>query len=65
VFGKYFLVQRCRLHKIQNVMSCLSPEEHPGVRRTMLDAYGAKDYKTAKKQLVNLQQALSRRNENL
>jgi len=46
-------------------MSCLSPEEHPGVRRTMLDAYGAKDYKTAKKQLVNLQQALSRRNENL
>lgn len=64
IFGTSFLVQRCQFHKINNVMSYLSLEEQPSVRRAMLDAYNAKDYATARQILENLQRALSRHNDN-
>ena len=64
LFGTTVFVQRCQFHKIQNVMSYLSLEEQASVRRAMLDAYGAKDYATARQILENLQRALSRHNEN-
>ena len=60
-FGKYALVQRCRWHKRENVLSYLSEADQVVYRRRLKDAYA----KTTHKETVDALAKIHRELENL
>lgn len=61
VFGRYALVQRCRVHKRRNVLEHLPEGARGQVRAAMNEAYKAKDYETALRLLQNLARTLEKK----
>jgi len=51
VLGEQALVQRCRIHKLRNVLDHLPEERKPQAAWRMCQAWGQKDLKTAEKEL--------------
>jgi putative transposase len=51
IFGEQALVQRCRLHKMRNVLDHLSKEQQPQVRWRLHRAWAQKDAKVAEREL--------------
>jgi putative transposase len=58
VFGDYALIQRCRVHKLRNVLDHLPEGAKPHVRKAMQDAYALDDADKAKAKLERLAQSL-------
>jgi putative transposase len=58
VWGKRVLIQRCQVHKLRNVTDQLPESMRPSVKKTMQQAYRARNAKTAKRLLANLLQRL-------
>lgn len=58
VWGKRVLIQRCQVHKLRNVTDQLPESLRPSVKKTMQQAYRARNAKTAKRLLANLLQRL-------
>lgn len=58
VFGRYALVQRCRVHKRRNVLEHLPEGERGRIRAAMNEAYKARSHKTALGLLENLANVL-------
>lgn len=58
VFGRFALVQRCRVHKRRNVLEHLPEGKRGNVRALMNQAYKARSEKTALRLLQNLAQSL-------
>lgn len=54
VFGRRALVQRCQVHKKRNVVEHLPKSMQKSVEKTMSQAYGSSNPKTAKSLLSNL-----------
>lgn len=63
VFGDRVLVQRCRVHKVRNVLDHLSKGRHGYVRKAMHDAYRSGSAKEARKKLQALASWLERNGE--
>ena len=61
-FGAYVLVQRCRWHKRENVVSYLDDAQKTVFRRRLQEAYGKTTYKEAKSALMRLHAKLERFN---
>jgi transposase-like protein len=61
VFGQYALVQRCRVHKMRNVLDHLPEGARSQVRAAMNEAYKAKDYETSLRLLQNLARTLEKK----
>lgn len=61
-FGAYALVQRCRWHKRENVVSYLDDAQQTVFRRRLQEAYGKTTYKEAKSALTRLHTELERFN---
>jgi transposase-like protein len=59
VFGQYAIVQRCQVHKVQNVRDHLPKEMHQSVRKAMRDAYQARSVAAAKTRLLALAKQLA------
>ena len=58
VFGAQHPVQRCRAHKLRNVLDHL-PEEHKAdVKRKLQNAYAMADYEDAKRALQKVHREL-------
>jgi transposase-like protein len=53
-FGKYAIIQRCRWHKLRNVLSYLAEKHHAVVRKKYLQALAQPTYAKAKAALVTL-----------
>jgi transposase-like protein len=51
IFGEQALVQRCRLHKMRNVLDHLPQEQQPQARWRLQRAWAQKDPKVAEQQL--------------
>jgi putative transposase len=51
IFGEAALVQRCRIHKLRNVLDYLPKEKQPQARRRLQAAWAQKEAKTADKEL--------------
>lgn len=51
IFGEQAVVQRCRLHKMRNVLDHLSKEQQPQVRWRLQRAWAQKDAKLAEREL--------------
>jgi len=58
VWGKRVLIQRCQVHKLRNVTDQLPESMRPAVKKTMQQAYRARNARTAKRLLANLLQRL-------
>ncbi|RME56765.1 hypothetical protein D6779_10025, partial [Candidatus Parcubacteria bacterium] len=58
VFGKFALIQRCRWHKRENVLSYLNEEDQQTYRRKLNQAYQADTYQEAKQMLLNIKREL-------
>lgn len=58
VWGKRVLIQRCQVHKLRNITEQLPESMRASVKRTMQQAYRARNVTTAKKQLTSLLQRL-------
>jgi transposase-like protein len=54
VWGDRALIARCRIHKTRNVLEYLSKSYHAEARRRLNAAWGAKDYATAKTELLKV-----------
>lgn len=63
VLGDRVLVQRCRVHKVRNVLGHLSKRRHGYVRRAMHDAYHSGSATKARKKLQSLASWLERNGE--
>jgi putative transposase len=61
VFGKFALVQRCRVHKRRNVLEHLPEGERGQVRAAMNEAYRAPSADTALRLLENLARSLDKK----
>ena len=61
-FGSYALVQRCRWHKRENVVSYLDDAQQTIFRRRLQEAYGKTTYKETKSALMRLHAELERFN---
>lgn len=61
-FGKHALVQRCQWHKRENILSHLSKEEQPLMRRRLQKAYQRPGYKEALTELNAIRKDLEKRN---
>jgi len=61
-FGAYALVQRCRWHKRENVVSYLDDAQQTVFRRRLQEAYGKTTYKETKSALMRLHTELERFN---
>ena len=61
-FGPYALVQRCRWHKRENVMSYLNEAEQTVFRRRLQDAYNKTTYKEATTALKQIYRDLEKIN---
>jgi transposase-like protein len=53
-FGKYAILQRCRWHKLSNVLSCLAEKHHEVIRKKYHQALEQPTYAKAKAALVAL-----------
>jgi len=53
VFGASAVIQRCQLHKRENVLSYLPDNKADGYRRRMNKAYNIEDYQEAKQNLLD------------
>ena len=53
-FGAWALVQRCRVHKIRNVLGCLPEERHASVRTAIHDAWSEPTQEKARAKLKAL-----------
>lgn len=53
-WGKLAVIQRCRIHKMRNVLEHLPPSMQATVRQTIRQAYKNRDAAKAKKLLLNL-----------
>ncbi len=62
-FGPWALVQRCRWHKRENVISYLDESQQELCRRRLQEAYAKTTYKEAKAELEKIHQELTRVNE--
>jgi transposase-like protein len=60
VFGNNLLVQRCQLHKKQNVADYLPKEKRETIKRAMSEAYNTEKYDVAKRLLENLTNKLAK-----
>jgi len=61
-FGAYALLQRCRWHKRENVVSYLDDAKQVVFRRRLQEAYGKTTYKESKSALMRLHTELERFN---
>ena len=52
VWADRAIIARCRIHKMRNVLEYLSKSYHAEARRRLNAAWGAKDYETAKTELL-------------
>lgn len=62
VFGKYYLQQRCKWHKRENVLSFLKEEEQKEFRKKLQRAYSEPDYLKAKQMLKEIREELKQIN---
>ena len=62
-FGVHALIQRCRWHKRENVVSYLDEAQQTVFRRRLQDAYSQTTYREAKDALEQLRQELERVNQ--
>jgi putative transposase len=62
VFGDKVCIQRCRIHKIRNVLSYLAKQEHSWLRRQMQKVYATDTYEEAKSLAMALHQELFSKN---
>jgi transposase-like protein len=62
VFGSNAAHQRCRLHKVRNVMAHLSEEHRKSYTKKLWNAYNTDDYSEAKTALIRCVQDLRRIN---
>lgn len=60
VFGDRVLLQRCQVHKKENVLAHLPKEKHSWVKKKLNDAWGQKDISTARELLSNLANQLEK-----
>ena len=58
VFGGYAIIQRCQVHKVNNVRDHLPKQMHQSVGKAMRDAYRAPSAAAAKTRLRALQKQL-------
>lgn len=58
-FGGFAVVQRCRVHKMRNVLDHLTVSAQPSVKKAMQDAYARKDAEAAEKALRRLSKTLA------
>ena len=58
VWGKRVLIQRCQVHKLRNVTEHLPESMRASVKKSMQQAYRARNATTAKRLLANLRQRL-------
>jgi putative transposase len=58
VFDGYCLIQRCRWHKRENVLSYLNESERPYYRQLLNNAYNMPDYTSAKASLKQIYEDL-------
>lgn len=61
-FGKYAMVQRCRWHKRENVLSYLSEPDQTVYRRRLKDAYAKTNHKEVLKALAQIHRELEEKN---
>ena len=61
-FGKYAVVQRCRWHKRENVVSYLSESDQVVYRRRLQEAYGKTNHKEVLKALAQIHRELEDKN---
>jgi len=54
VFGRNALVQRCRVHKLRNVVEHLSPQRQAAVKAALKRAWACSDVSKARNQMRNL-----------
>jgi len=62
VFGDKAIVQRCRVHKIENVTKYLTPAEKKTFKNKLLHAYSMEDYDDAQAALFEIGEELKTRN---
>ena len=58
VFGKYYLHQRCKWHKRENVISLLKESQQETYRKKLQRAYNEPNYKKAKSGLMEIREEL-------
>lgn len=58
VFGEQAVVQRCRIHKLRNILDQLPKEKHGQVRWRLRMAWANKDVKVAEKELRKIAKSL-------
>lgn len=61
-FGKYAIVQRCRWHKRENVVSYLSESDQVVYRRRLQEAYAKTNHKEVVKALAQIHRELEEKN---
>lgn len=59
-FGERALIQRCRIHKLRNVLAHLPDDEHPWIRRKLAQAWALASADAAERRLRELARALER-----
>lgn len=62
IAGKQAVIQRCRWHKRENIVSYLVKSRQAGVRREIDAAYRQPTYEAAKARLIQIQNGLKREN---
>lgn len=63
IFGKYVLIQRCQWHKRENVVSYMSKNDQPWLRRRLQHAYERPTYNEAKRELTKIYTELADKNQ--